>query len=70
MTRRAREFAGNDLDFFSALDVAAAIKLKKVSSIELTQRTFERIDKYNPKLNAFAYQMRDRALAEAQKADD
>jgi Asp-tRNA(Asn)/Glu-tRNA(Gln) amidotransferase A subunit family amidase len=58
------------LDFFSALDAAAAIKLKKVSSVELTRRTFERIDKYNPKLNAFAYQLRDRALAEAHKADD
>jgi amidase len=58
------------LDFSSALDAAAAIKAKKVSSVELTQRMFERIDKYNPKLNAFAYQMRDRALAEAHKADD
>lgn len=66
----ARGFARNDLDFFSALDAAAAIKLKKVSSVELTRRTFERIDKYNPKLNAFAYQLRDRALAEAHKADD
>ena len=68
----ARGFArsGNDLDFSSALDAAAAIKAKKISSLELTQRTFERIGKYNPKLNAFAYQMRDRALAEAQKADD
>jgi amidase len=69
---RARGFAGsgNDLDFSSALDAAAAIKLRKVSSVELTHRIFERIDKYNPKLNAFAYQMRERALVEAQKADD
>jgi Amidase len=66
----ARVFTGNDLDFFSALDAASAIKSKKVSSAELTQRAFERIDKYNPKLNAFVYELRDRALAEAHKADD
>jgi amidase len=57
------------LDFASALTAAAAIRAKRVSSVELTQRTLERIDKYNPKLNAFAYQMRDRALQEARRAD-
>ena len=58
-----------DLDFASALAAAAAIKAKKVSSVELTRHMFERIDKYNPKLNAFAYQMRDQALAQAGQAD-
>src|SRR3954454_9095304 len=66
----ARGFAGNDLDLFSALEAASAIKLKKVSSVELTRRAFERIDMYNPKLNAFAYEVRDRALADAHRADD
>jgi amidase len=28
-----------------------------------------RIDRYNPKLNAFTYQMRDQALAQARRAD-
>ena len=60
----------SDLDFSSALDAAAAIKAKSISSVELTQRIFDRIDKYNPKLNAFVYQLRDRALAAARKADE
>jgi amidase len=60
----------SDLDFASALDAAAAIQAKRVSSVELTQRTFARIDKYNPKLNAFAYQMRTQALAQARFADE
>ena len=58
-----------DLDFASALSAAAAIKAKQVSSVELTRHMFDRIDKYNPKLNAFAYQMRDQALAQARQAD-
>jgi hypothetical protein len=43
----------HDLDFASALDVAARIKAKQVCSFELTRRLFARIDRYNPKLNAF-----------------
>jgi Asp-tRNA(Asn)/Glu-tRNA(Gln) amidotransferase A subunit family amidase len=49
----------NDFDFASALDAAAAIKAQQVSSLELTRRMFARIDRYNPKLNAFTYQMQD-----------
>ena len=66
-----RTFSANtsDLDFASALDVAARIKAKQVSSTELTQRMLARIDRYNQKLNAFTYQMRDQALAQARRAD-
>jgi amidase len=59
----------HDLDFVSALEAAAAIKAKQVSSVELTRRIFARIHKYNPKLNAFVYQLPDQALAQARKAD-
>ena len=66
-----RAFSGptTDLDFASALGAAAAIKAKQVSSLELTRGIIARIDRYNPKLNAFAYQMRDQALAQAREAD-
>jgi hypothetical protein len=66
-----RAFSENtsDLDFRSALDVAARIKAKQVSSTELTTRMLARIDRYNPKINAFTYQMRDQALAQARRAD-
>lgn len=67
----ARGLSGpvDDLDFAPALEAAAAIKSKRVSSLELTRRMIERIDKYNAKLNAFAYQMREQALAQARDAD-
>ena len=67
--RGADAQGAQDLDFASALTAAAAIKAKKVSSVELTRHMFDRIDKYNPKLNAFAYQMREQALAQAGRAD-
>jgi amidase len=59
----------DDFDFMPALEAGAAIKAKKISSLELTQRTFARLDKFNSKLDAFAYQLRDQALAQAQEAD-
>lgn len=58
------------LGFASALEAAEAIRNKRISSLELTQQVFARIDKYNPKLNAFAYQLRDDALARAKQADE
>jgi amidase len=62
--------ASQDLDFASALQAAEAIRNKRVSSVELTRRTFERIDRLNPQINAFTYQLREAALAQAKKADD
>lgn len=56
-------------DFASALQAAEAIRKKQVSSVELTQRIFERIDRYNPALNAFVYQLREEAMAQAKAAD-
>ena len=58
------------LEFASALEAAEAIRKKHISSFELTQQTFERIDKYNPQLNAFAYQLREDALVRAKQADE
>src|SRR5262245_32158618 len=59
-----------DPNFGSALDAAAAIRSGKISSVELTKHVFERIDKFQPKLNAFVYQMREEALASARRADE
>jgi amidase len=69
MMARAFSAAVDDLDFASALAAATAIRAKQVSSLELTRRMIARIDRYNPKLNAFVYQMRDQALAQAREAD-
>jgi amidase len=66
---RGSSAGSTDLDFASALDVAAAIKAKRVSSLDITRRMINRIDKYNPKLNAFVYRMWNQALARAREAD-
>jgi amidase len=62
--------SAHELDFATALQAADAIRRKQVSSVELTKRIFERIDRYNPQLNAFAYLLREDALAQAKKADE
>jgi amidase len=58
-----------DPDFGTATDAAAAIRNKKISSVELTQHTLRRIDAFQPTLNAYVYQLRDEALASAARAD-
>jgi amidase len=62
--------AAHELDFATALQAAEAIQSRKISSVELTQQMFARIDRYNPQLNAFVYQLREEALAQAKKADE
>lgn len=61
--------SGFDADFGDAISAAGAIRSKQISSVELTTHVFSRIDKYNPKLNAFVYQMREEAMARARQAD-
>jgi amidase len=61
---------GFDVDFGSAVDAAAAIRARKISSLELTEYTFRKIDAYQPQLNAFVYQLREEALAAAKNADE
>jgi amidase len=60
---------GPQLLFASALTAAKAIRDKKISSLELTQAMFDRIDRVQPKLNAFVYLMREEALAQARELD-
>ncbi len=60
----------HELDFASALQAAEAIRKKQVSSVELTIRVFERIERYNPAINAFAYQLKEPALAQAKACDE
>ncbi len=58
-----------DPDFGSALAAAAAIRARKISSLELTRHILKRIDAFEPQLNAYVYQLRDQALAAAKLAD-
>ena len=59
-----------DLDFVSALRAAEAIRKKEVSSVELTRHVFERIERYNPAINAFVYRLKEDALVRAKAADE
>ena len=59
-----------DPDFGTAVEAAAAIRAKKISSVELTEHTFRRIDAFQPALNAYVYQLREEALRAASRADE
>jgi amidase len=67
--RPAKTAAADELDFATALQAAEMIRSGKISSVELTRKVFARIDRYNPQLNAFAYQLREDALLQAKRAD-
>ena len=58
-----------DLSYASATEAAGAIRAKQISSLELTQLAFERIDRFNPRLNALVNLLREPALARAREAD-
>ena len=60
---------GQSMVWISASEAAAAIRGKRVSSVELTRQALERIDRLNPQLNALVQIFRDQALARAREAD-
>ncbi|MCK4383343.1 MAG: glutamyl-tRNA amidotransferase, partial [Candidatus Lokiarchaeota archaeon] len=60
----------SDFVFKSALEAARAIRRGEVSSLELTKQILERIEKYNPTLNAVVTILRDDALNRARAADE
>lgn len=64
------EAYASGLEFASALDAAQAIKKGRISSLELTQHILDRIDRYNPSINAIVILTKDEALAQARAADE
>lgn len=61
--------AESDLVFATAVDVASKIKRQEVSSEEVLRLYWDRVDRYNPEINAIVWQIRDQALEQAKKAD-
>src|SRR5205085_10655078 len=59
-----------DLCYTPATDLAAMIRAKKLSPVELTRAVLARIDTRNPTLNAFVTPTHDLALAAATRAED
>ena len=55
--------------FATAAETANAVRNKRISATELLNLEFQRIDRYNPKLNAIVWQDREQALARAEQAD-
>src|SRR5213593_4666198 len=55
--------------FASALEQAAALRRHEVSSVELTRAHLERIEKINPRLNAYVHLTPELALEQAREAD-
>ena len=59
----------NDVFAATALEQAALIRSKAISSEELVRAYLDRIDRLQPKLNAFVTTFRHRALADARAKD-
>src|SRR6266550_2875793 len=59
------------LDLFApAVELAAAVRSKELSSLELTRAYIDRIEQVNPKLNAYVLTTPELALSQAREADD
>lgn len=57
-----------DLCFTSATELASLIRRRKVSPLEVTRAVLERIERVNPRLNAYCTVAADQALAAARRA--
>src|SRR5512137_391079 len=58
-----------DLAFAAIEEVAALFSKRKISPVELTKLILARIDRLNPKLNAYITVTRELALSQAKKAE-
>ncbi|PVZ65477.1 amidase [Pelagibaculum spongiae] len=58
-----------DIEKLSATETARLIREKQVSAAEVMQSTINRIEKINPKLNAFIFTSFDEAMENARQAD-
>jgi Asp-tRNA(Asn)/Glu-tRNA(Gln) amidotransferase A subunit family amidase len=59
----------SDLNFLSATAMAEQIRLRQISPVELVDAHFARIERVNPKLNAFVHVAAESARAEAWAAE-
>jgi amidase len=60
----------SELAFISAFEASRIIQRGEISSLELTKLILERIEKYNPTLNAVVTILKDDALNRARESDE
>ena len=59
----------NDLTFLSAVEMARQIREKKISPVDLVEAHLDKIQRLNPKLNAFVHVDLERVRGEARAAE-
>jgi aspartyl-tRNA(Asn)/glutamyl-tRNA(Gln) amidotransferase subunit A len=62
--------ADDEITWLSAVELAAAIRARKISPVELTRAVLARIEKHNPALNAFVTIAAEEAICSAEKAEE
>jgi aspartyl-tRNA(Asn)/glutamyl-tRNA(Gln) amidotransferase subunit A len=63
------KYSANELPLLELAEVSLALQKKEVSPVELTGACLERIERLNPRLNAFITVTTDSALEEARKSE-
>lgn len=61
--------ADDSIAFTPATELAALIREKQISPVEVMRATLERIEKFEPRINAFAHLAGDLAMAQARVAE-
>ena len=67
--KSAKREGPSDLAELDLLDAARGVRNRSLSPVELTQACLKRIERYNPRLNAFITVTAERALAAAHEAE-
>jgi amidase len=60
----------SDLAFLSATELAHRVAARSVSAVDLLEHYLDRVERFNPALNAIVVEVRERARAAARAADD
>lgn len=62
--------SNTDICFLPATEIAAMIRAKEISAVEVTRAVLDRIAKLNPELNAYCTLAEDESFKSAKRADD
>ena len=60
----------SELAYMPATELSRAIRERRVSSVEITERFYQRIERLDPRLNSYLALCPEQAMADARAADD